>query len=93
MPGAMPLIYSGQEEPVQRALEFFDKDPIAFGKYERAKFYQTLLALRKRNQALAADAAFRKVQCRQRPGGVCVCARKGRAKVLVSLNLSATARQ
>jgi len=55
------LIYSGQEEPVLRAIKFFDKDTIAFGKFGRGAFYKTLLALHKRNAALAADASFRKV--------------------------------
>jgi hypothetical protein len=39
MAKTVPLIYSGQEEPLLRALPFFEKDTIAFGNYERAKFY------------------------------------------------------
>ena len=31
------LIYSGQEEPVLRPLQFFEKDPIEFGKFGRAE--------------------------------------------------------
>jgi hypothetical protein len=33
MVNSVPLIYSGQEEPVLRAIQFFDKDPIIFQKF------------------------------------------------------------
>ena len=52
MANGVPLIYSGQEEPVLRPLQFFEKDPIEFGKFGREKFYKTLLNLRKNNPAL-----------------------------------------
>ena len=55
---SVPLIYGGQEEPFMRAIRFFDKDTITFGKYGRADFYKKLLALRKSNPALAANADF-----------------------------------
>ena len=48
MKNALPLIYSGQEEPVKRAISFFEKDSIKFRKLERHKFYATLLYTRKR---------------------------------------------
>jgi len=89
MPDALPLVYGGQEEPVRRALKFFDRDPIGFGKYERAKFYQTLLALRRRNPALAADAAFRKVAVGDERAVYAYVREKAGRRVLVVLNLSA----
>ena len=58
MAHSVPLVYSGQEEPVLRAIQFFEKDPIEFHKFERVDFYKTLLNLRKRNAALSADASF-----------------------------------
>ncbi|RZK25720.1 MAG: DUF3459 domain-containing protein, partial [Hymenobacter sp.] len=82
------LIYSGQEEPVLRSLKFFDKDPITFGKYQRAKFYSTLLDLRKRNPALAADASFRKVSVGDDQAVYAYVREKDDHKVLVILNLS-----
>jgi len=48
----MPLVYSGQEEPLRKRLDFFEKDPIPFGQYEYAGFYTTLNALKHQNQAL-----------------------------------------
>ena len=61
MANSVPLIYGGQEEPVLRALKFFDKDPMTFDKLQRSAFYKSLLNLHKRNAALSADASFIKV--------------------------------
>lgn len=88
MGDAVPLIYSGQEEPVLRSIQFFDKDPMTFGKYERAKFYATLLALRKRNPALASDASFRKLKAGNEKAVYAYVREKAGHKVLVVLNLS-----
>jgi alpha-amylase len=88
MGNGVPLIYSGQEEPVLRPLKFFDKDPMTFGKYQRAKFYKTLLDLRKRNPALAADASFRKVSVGDEWAVYAYVREKAGKKVLVILNLS-----
>jgi len=89
MANSVPLVYSGQEEPVLRALKFFDKDPIVFGKYERAKFYTTLQNLRKNNAALSADAGFRKIAAGDSTAVYAYVREKGPQKVLVVLNLSA----
>lgn len=48
----MPLVYSGQEEPLRKRLEFFEKDNIEFKDYKYADFYRTLLSLKKNNKAL-----------------------------------------
>jgi alpha-amylase len=88
MGNGVPLIYSGQEEPVLRPLKFFDKDPMTFGKYQRAKFYKTLLDLHKRNPALAADASFRKVSVGDDRAVYAYVREKAGKKVLVILNLS-----
>lgn len=43
----IPMIYSGQELPNHKRLQFFEKDPIEWtGKYELHDFYRTLLELR-----------------------------------------------
>lgn len=86
---SVPLIYSGQEEPVLRPLSFFEKDPITFKKYSRAGFYTKLLQLRKNNPALAADAAFSKVKVGNPAALYAYTRKKGKNQVLVILNLSA----
>lgn len=49
----VPLIYSGQELPNLRRLEFFEKDAIQWkSDYELAPFYKTLLHLKLTNPAL-----------------------------------------
>ena len=88
MRGSLPLIYSGQEEPVVRAIPFFEKDSMGFSKYSRAKFYATLLKLRKKNPALSVDASFRKVEVGDPAGLYAYVREKDNNKVLVILNLS-----
>ncbi len=88
MANSVPLIYSGQEEPVLRPLEFFEKDPIVFAKFERAGFYKTLLKLRKTNPALAANASFRKLNVGEDEAIYAYVREKGQSKILVILNLS-----
>ena len=88
MAGSVPLIYSGQEEPVLRPLQFFEKDPIAFGKFGREKFYKTLLYLRKNNPALSANASFRKINAGDDKAVYAYVRQKGTNKILVILNLS-----
>jgi alpha-amylase len=88
MVNGVPLIYSGQEEPVLRAIQFFEKDPITFGKFGRAKFYKTLLDLRRSNPALALNASFRKVNAGDDRAIYAFVREKGYHKVLVILNLT-----
>jgi glycosidase len=88
MANSVPLVYSGQEEPVLRPLAFFEKDPIEFGKYGREKFYKTLLDLRKNNPALASDASFRKVPVGDTTAVYAYVREKGNKKIFVILNLS-----
>lgn len=85
---SVPLIYSGQEEPVLDSISFFYKDSIRFGKFERAGFYKTLLNLRKNNSALAANASFKKLST-SNDAAVYAFEREHEGnKVLVVLNLS-----
>ena len=49
----VPLLYSGQELPNMKRLEFFEKDVINWnGNNQMASFYQTLLNLKSTNPAL-----------------------------------------
>ncbi|MDZ7774099.1 MAG: alpha-amylase family glycosyl hydrolase [Bacteroidales bacterium] len=51
IPG-MPLIYSGQEIGLNKQLEFFQKDPIAWEESPLEDFYATLNDLKAENEAL-----------------------------------------
>jgi glycosidase len=48
----IPLIYSGQEEPLERRLQFFEKDDIKFKDYKLQSFYSALVALKHQEKAL-----------------------------------------
>lgn len=85
---ALPLIYSGQEEPFLDSLSFFYKDTILFKKFERAPFYQALLKLRKANPALSVDANYQKIKTTNDHAIYAYLRSKGKSKVLVILNLS-----
>jgi alpha-amylase len=90
---ALPLIYSGQEEPVIDSISFFYKDTIAFRKYGRAPFYKQLTDLRRSNPAMGSDAQFVKLQTGNDDALYAFERRKGKSKVLVILNLSSRPQQ
>jgi alpha-amylase len=88
----LPLIYSGQELPNYKRLEFFDKDQIDWnGKYELHDFYKTLLTLHKNNTALrAGDVAVTTYNLSMNNGDkvMAYLRKNGQAEVLVLLNFS-----
>ncbi|MBS1973767.1 MAG: alpha-glucosidase C-terminal domain-containing protein, partial [Bacteroidetes bacterium] len=88
MGNSVPLIYSGQEEPNKNRLKFFVKDPIAWKNYALAPFYRTLCKLRRKNIALSADAAFKKINAGNEEAVYAYAREKGGHKILVVLNLS-----
>jgi glycosidase len=85
---SVPLIYSGQEEPILRPIRFFDKDTIVFKNYSRAPFYKALLKLRRQNPALAANASFTKLKSTNDAAIYAFLREANGRKVLVLLNLS-----
>lgn len=100
----LPLIYSGQELPNLKRLQFFDKDPIEWtGVCKLHDFYKTLLGLRKANPALrAGDVSVQTHRLGARamgdagaetaaPGIFAFLRKHPSAEVLVVLNLSAEA--
>lgn len=89
MRNSLPLMYSGQEEPVTDSISFFYKDQIKFGKYKRAAFYKTLLTLRASTPALATNASFKKVSVGDDKALYAYVKEKGGHKIAVILNLSA----
>jgi glycosidase len=87
---SVPLVYTGQEEPVLDSISFFYKDAIRWGQFKRAPFYKTLLNLRKSNPALAATASFRKLRTSNDAAMYAFERESDGNKVLVVLNLSNT---
>ena len=85
---SVPLVYSGQEEPVLDSISFFYKDTITFNKLERAPFYRTLLMLRKSNKALDADASFTKLSTSKDDAVYAFVRQNKNQKVMVMTNLS-----
>jgi alpha-amylase len=90
MKRAIPLVYSGQEEPVLRSIKFFDKDPMSFGNYGRATFYKKLLNLRSSNEALSTDASFTRLYTKADDKIYAYAREKNGNKVMVILNFSNT---
>jgi alpha-amylase len=88
---SIPLVYSGQEEPVLRAIKFFDKDTMGFSQYKRTPLYKQLLELRRNNPALAANASFTKLRTGNDEKVYAFYRKSGDNVVLVLLNLSNTA--
>lgn len=89
----VPLIYSGQELPNLKRLQFFDKDPIAWtGQNLLHGFYKALLELKKRNPALRAADDTVHTELVSAPGNEQRCFafyRKTAAdEVLIVLNIS-----
>jgi alpha-amylase len=90
MKRALPLVYSGQEEPVLRSIQFFEKDPMGFTKYERASFYEKLLELRRNNIALSPDASFTRIHTNMDDKIYAYAREKGGKKIVVMLNFTNT---
>ena len=83
----IPLIYSGQEKPNYKRLEFFEKDFINWsGDVELHDFYKTLLTLRKKNKALQESASVLMFKTTHTDVLAYLC-RRQKDKVLVLLNL------
>ena len=90
MKRSIPLIYSGQEEPVLRSIKFFDKDTIQFGKYARGDFYTKLLTLHNSNAALSANASFTRLPTKVDNKVYAYVREMNGRKVVVITNLSNT---
>lgn len=88
MKRAVPLVYSGQEEPVLRSIKFFDKDTMGFAKYARAPFYQKLFNLRKANVALSSQASFTRLPTKADDMVYAFAREMNGRKVIVILNFS-----
>ncbi|MBA2250162.1 MAG: 1,4-alpha-glucan branching protein [Chitinophagaceae bacterium] len=86
----IPMIYSGQELPNHKRLKFFDKDNIDWEpNIALHHFYKTLMALRKRNQALLAGDKNTHTQILSSSHDIfCFTRKNGTDEILVILNFS-----
>ncbi len=89
----IPMIYSGQELPNKKRLQFFDKDVIDWtDKCELHNFYKTLLDLRKNHPALKAgdiNVTTHKIATNDDEKKFSFIRKNNSDEVLVILNLSA----
>jgi glycosidase len=86
LPG-MPLIYSGQESAYNKRLEFFEKDPINWGTYEKSGFYAALSGLKHSNPALDHGENAAAYHLLHTADGVFAFERfKGRHSVITAVN-------
>ncbi len=92
LPG-IPLVYGGQEGTLDKRIAFFEKDPIDWKGYKRMPLYTRLLTLKTRNPALWNGTAGGALAFQETgsPNVVAFTRTRGRNKVLVVANLSATA--
>lgn len=91
VPG-MPLVYTGQEAGLNKRLKFFEKDPVEWGDYQKAEFYQTILDLKEQNKALAngkEGGTWRRIKTSDDNNAFVVLREKGDQQVLGIFNLSA----
>jgi len=88
----VPLLYSGQELPNNKRLEFFEKDPIKWtNNYQNADFYKTLLNLKSSNPALRGGDPAASTQLLNTTANDKILAylrKNGEYEVLVVLNMS-----
>ena len=85
----VPLMYSGQELPNNKRLEFFEKDTIEWNnKFELADFYKTILNLHSNHPALNADADVQRLETSSNENILAYLRKSGDREVLVILNLS-----
>lgn len=87
----MPLIYSGQEEPLRKRLAFFDKDTIKWKNLSLAPFYKWLNHMKHENIALwngSKGGSFIRVKTNADSSMYCFIRERKNNKIFVITNLS-----
>jgi glycosidase len=88
----IPLLYSGQEAGLNKRLLFFEKDTINWSNLEMQKYYQSLISLKKSNEALwngTAGAPMVFVETSAPQNMLAFTREKDKNQVLAVFNLSA----
>jgi len=87
----IPLLYSGQEIPNEKRLEFFEKDSLDWSRPHRYhEFYKTLCKLRKESPVFDADSVFEWIPGNAENQLLCYKRMKGEAELWTMLNFSTT---
>ncbi len=85
----IPLIYSGQEIPLVKRLQFFEKDPIAWGEFKDQEFYSKLCRLKSQEEAMWNEPyGARSVKIADSDNVFAYKREQGNSKVVVILNLN-----
>lgn len=85
----IPLLYSGQEVPNHKRLQFFEKDIIEWGtECSLHQFYKTLFQLKKEHPALATDASLDILSADEGQRVLAFCRGAEDKEVVVLLNFS-----
>lgn len=90
VPG-MPLVYTGQEASMNKRLQFFEKDPVEWGDYPKAEFYQTILDLKEQNKALfngKEGGSWKRIKTDSDDKAFVILREKGEQQVIGVFNLS-----
>jgi len=85
----VPLVYSGQELPNYKRLQFFEKDVIEWKpECELHSFYRTLFALKKTSPALQTDASLKTLLVDDSRQLLVFLRQQDEQQVIVALNFS-----
>jgi len=87
----VPMVYNGQEAGLDRRLEFFERDPIAWPEtpHPAARIYEVLTRLRREHPALHTGAAMRRLDTTENAALYAVLREAGGRQVVGFLNLTA----
>jgi alpha-amylase len=86
----IPLIYSGQEEPIKKKISFFEKDAIVFKDYNLHIFYKKLMHIKKNHPALGATDDIELIRLNTSANNkiLAYLRKKGTAAILIIANMS-----
>jgi glycosidase len=85
----LPLIYSGQELPNKKRLEFFEKDTIEWNnQYELESCFKNIFKLKYKQPAVNYEAVVQRLEKKSKENVLAYLRKSGDREVLVILNLS-----
>lgn len=85
----VPLVYNGQEAGLDKRLEFFQRDPIAWRDHPLREFYRALIRLRREHPALATGAVLMRIPTTRNDAVFAVVREAEGRRLAAFLNLTA----